>query len=460
MAILDVQVIDLGKQTNGKFKAKNSKRIIIGMRDEHTPDHGTRVPVTPKEAPLVVPQFPKEKTSLDFDINDWHSFGKDNLFPEGLAAINRQAINQRSILHWKAIYTVGKGFMSKDEKLLEYLKKVNNQNETFRKVFKRIIQDYNGFGNAYVEVVTDTLRTFTWIFQWDATKVRLGRRTRQGFVGLFADWKRVQGRQDQIKWVPLYPDFELGEDGLLHSIVHIRSYEPEFPNYGLPTWLAGMDAAAIGFKTNKWNITRLDNQFQSSGVLEIYGDKSDKKLKEKIDKFKKERVGEGNNAQLLIITKERGGDASVYTPLIQTNEGDWLNLHKQSDQDIVMAHNWFRSLSGLGEPGQLGNTQQIRNEYQIARETVIPEIQNIILDEIKPVFEMAGFSTEDLEVINKSPISLADKINVNMLLTRGEGYKIMGIEPDKNDPDLDKTIQTSRAKVEEIKQEDATQPQN
>lgn len=463
MAILSVDIVDLGPKKNGvKFKAKNHKRRIeIGKRDEHTPDHGTRVPITQDPDPLVVPAFPKEKTSLDFDINDWISFGSDNQFPEGLAAINRQAINQRSILHWKAIYTVGKGFMSEDDSLLEYFKKVNTENDTFRKVFKRIIQDYNGFGNVYVEVVTDRMRSFTWIFQWDPTKVRLGRQTRQGFVGLFPDWKRVQGRQDQIKWVPLYPEFEEGEDGLLHAIVHIRDYEAEFPNYGLPSWMAGMDAAAIGFKTNKWNITRLDNQFQASGVLEIYGDKGDKQLKESIDKFKKARVGEGKNSQLLIITRERGGDASQYTPLIQTNEGDWIQLHSQSDQDMVIAHNWFRSLSGLQESGSLGNTQQIRNEYQIARATVIPEIQNIILDELKPIFEdIGGFDTEGLEVINESPVSIADKIDVNLLLTRRQGYDIMGMTPDEDDPDLDKTIKTNTGKVEEIKQEDGTQSEN
>ena len=471
MAIISVDIIDYGPKKNGqKFKADGKKRkIVIGKRqgekigshdedDNFDLDRNRRREVKTRiQQPLKVPDLQKERTKLDFDTHNWHRFGADNLFPDGLAALNRQANNNRSILHWKAIYTTGNGFTSDDESLLEYFKQINTENDTFRSFFKKTIQDYNGFGNVYVEVVTDSLNTFTWLFQWDPTKVRLGSKDRQGFAGFFPDWRKVEGRQSQIKWVPLYPNFEEGDDGLQHSILHIRDYEPQFPNYGLPSWVGGMDAAAIGFKTNRWNLTRLDNQFQSSGILEIFGEKGDKKLLEQLNKFKERRVGEGRNSQLLTITRERGGnEKTIYTPLTTTNEGDWINLHKQSDQEMVIAHNWFRSLSGLGEPGQLGNTQQIRNEYDIARSTVIPEIQNVILDALKTVFELGGFNADTLEVINQSPVGIADRIDPNFVLNRQQGYDILGIEAPEGDPDLQKVINTNKGKVEEIKLQDGT----
>lgn len=432
--IISVQVLDLGKPKSRPFVA-NRNRIQIG-----------------KPLNLVVPEFPRQKTEFDFDAKDYHSFGIDNLFPQGLAAINRQAITSRSILAWKAIYTAGKGFITDDDSLLEWTKAANPE-ENFRSVFKKVVEDYNEFGNAYVEVVTDRANTFFFMFHHDATAVRIGKKTRDGFVGLFPDWAQVQGREERIVWVPIFKKrgLEEGEDGLLHTFVHIRDYEPQFPIYGLAEWVAGMDAAAIGYKTNKWNVSRLDNQFSTSGILEIYGDKSDKKLLEQIKKFKEKKTGEGNNAQLLVIVRERGADAaSNYTPLIQTNEGDWINLHKQSDQDMIIAHNWFRSLTGLAEAGTLGNTQQIRNEYQIARETVISDTQDVILDSLSSVFEdLGGFDAEGFRVRNTSPLSIEDRIDINFLITREEGYKIVGIEPNPKDENLDQTIKVNTATPDE-----------
>jgi len=432
-SIIDVQILDLGAPKSRPFVPRKKN----GVRN------------------LAVPEFPRQKTEFDFEAKDYHSFGSDNLFAEGLAAINRQAINSRSILSWKAIYTAGKGFKADDEKnpILEWVKNANSE-EKFRSVFKKIVEDYNEFGNSYVEVVTDRANTFFFMFHHDATTARLGKKTRDGFVGLFPDWEQVAGRESRIKWIPIFKKkgLEEGEDGLLHGFIHIRDYEPQFPIYGLPEWLAGMDAAAIGYKTNKWNISRLDNQFETSGVLELYGDKSDKKLLEQIEKFKKRKTGEGNNAQLLVITRQRGAEqASTYTPLIQTNEGDWINLHKQSDQDLVMAHNWFRSLSGLAEPGKLGSdTQQIRTQYELALSTVIPDTQDLILDALNSAFEqLGGFDTEGFGVENISPVSIADRLDPNFILTREEGYKIVGITPDPKDENLDQTIKVNTATPDE-----------
>ncbi len=485
--IISIDVVDLGPNETRKFKVEGKKGgVVIGGRNkskkkktskpkktveayipsyrvnsDHFEDPNRIIRIKKEPVTLQVPDIVVEKTRLDFDPNNWIKFGSDNLFPNALAAINRQAINQRSVLHWKAIYTTGNGFLNPDdESLLEYFKRVNPKGQTFRKVFKKTIQSFNASGNAYVEIVTDTFGTFTWLFVWDNTKVRLGKRSRRGFAGMFPDWARVHGREADIKWVPLYPNFEPGDDGLLHSILHIKEDEDEFPNYGLPVWVAALDAAAIGYKTNKWNLTRLDNQFQTSGILELYGSKDDKELKEGIEKFKKARIGEKRNSQLLIIVKERGNDdASKYTPLIQTNDGDWIKLHDQSDQDIIIANNWFRSLSGLSEPGKLGSdTQQIRTQYDIALSTVITETQDLILEALKPIFQdVGGFNVDSLEVINQSPVGIADRLNPNFILTRKEGYEIFGLTPDENDPDLNKVINTNKGKVEEIKlEEDAT----
>ena len=44
-----------------------------------------------------------------------------------------------------------------------------------------------------------------------------------------------------------------------------------FGHYGVPSYIAGMNVSAIAYKTDCWNISRLDNSFQLSGVMLLDG---------------------------------------------------------------------------------------------------------------------------------------------------------------------------------------------
>lgn len=400
---------------------------------------------------LSVPNFPTERSPIDREINKFQRFGDDNLFPQALGDINRQGGTHRSILKNKTIYITGRGFIVDEgnEPLAEFVKRVNNKNESLQKVFRKLAYDYNSYGNAFLEVVTNSSRDFVSLFHQHMPR---GRVSKEGTAILFhPDWRRYNQSKLRINTIPLYPNFEQKEDGFLHSVVHIKDYEPEFTFYGIPAWLANMDAAAIGYKTNKWNISRLDNQFSASTLIEIFGDADDKELQEGKKAIKQEFTNEqkeGNNSKVIIITKEPGGEPTKVTPLIQTNDGDWINLHKQSDQDLIIAHNWFRSLSGLSEAGKLGNTEQIRAEYQIAESTTIPDVQDIILDEIKMVLENeTNLDVENLAVKNKPPVDITDQLDLNRVVKKGEARRMLGLEVDEEDPIMQEFIDESDGTV-------------
>ena len=76
----------------------------------------------------------------------------------------------------------------------------------------------------------------------------------------------------QAPTLPLYPQFDEAPDGTLRSIIHYKDYEPMFENYGVPPYIAGLNVSAIAYKTDKWNISRLDNSFQLSGVMTLDSD--------------------------------------------------------------------------------------------------------------------------------------------------------------------------------------------
>ncbi len=375
-----------------------------------------------------MPEMPFEQKPKEFlGVEDWQPFGSDNLFPQAIAELTRKSPSHRGILNWKTIYVSAKGFSTAekgDDKLAAYLKSCNAKRETLKKVARKLIFDKFSSGNAYMELVKDKKGSFLNLYHKDHTTCRV---SKDGLsIKIHGDWANVIKKED-IKTIPLYPVFA-EVDGQLRSIYHFKDYEPNFQYYGVPGWISAMDAAGIAYKTNKWNISRLDNSFAASGTLVVEGNITPKEAKQLKADFTKQMTGEGKQGKIMFIVKALGGGKTEFVPITTTNvEGDWLQLHKQADADLIIAHSWFRSLSGMAEAGQLGNTQQIRNEYQIALSTVIGEEQESFIDIFKHIITTElKLDTSDLVFKNELPISLRDLLDPKAILNKNEQRAIFG----------------------------------
>jgi capsid portal protein len=210
-----------------------------------------------------------------------------------------------------------------------------------REVIKKAILDKKSSGNGFFELVTNARRSFLNIYHQDSTKCRLSKDKKS--IYLHHDWRIVGGTKGDRKQIPLYPIFEdTLKDGYLRSMIHIKEYEPGFENYGVPDWIAGLNVSAIAYKTDKWNISRLDNSFNSSGVLIVNGEfQSDEDYEDFQTEFKQEFVGEGKQGKILMMAQSPGAlpDAGTrFVPVTQNAEADWQNLHLQSTNDLVIAH--------------------------------------------------------------------------------------------------------------------------
>ena len=193
-------------------------------------------------------------------------WGDDNLFPAALALMARRSTTHRRIINDKADYISGKGFTcdeTQQPQLAAFVRCVNGRGESLRQVLGKLAFDKSLFGNAFLEAVTDTGHTFLSLYHQDASRCRVARDSKH--ILLHHDWTAF--KPAEARTLPLYPDFEVQEDGTLRSIVHYKDYEPMFEHYGVPPYIAGFSVSAIAWKTDRWNISRLDNSFQLSGVM-------------------------------------------------------------------------------------------------------------------------------------------------------------------------------------------------
>lgn len=303
----------------------------------------------------------------------------------------------------KADYIAGKGFVFDERNALlkDICSCANCNQETLHDVFKKVALDYVIFGNGFLEVVTDRKASFISFFHQDATKCRVSYDRKH--IKLHHDWHAYT--ENEVQELALFPQFEDTTDGTMRSIIHYKDYEPMFEHYGVPQYIAGWKVSAIAYKTDQWNISRLDNSYQLSGVMMLAAScDSEDEAKQIVNAAEKKFAGQPGQV-MFIIKDSDGEDCSKFIPIQSSNEGDWKDLHDQATSDIVVAHSWFQTLSGLDYATGF-NSERILNEYEVALNTVILPAQEKLLKPVKQIIaNVLGIDAGEIQIVNRPPIT-------------------------------------------------------
>ncbi len=355
-------------------------------------------------------------------------WGDDNLFPDLLSLLSRRAVTHRRIINDKSDYIAGKGFSydTSSPLLASLVEHANPEGESLRQVIARVAFDKMLCANAFIEVVRDSAHSTLALYHHDASTCRVAKESRH--ILLHHNWSAF--KLSEAKQLPIYPTFESFEDGTERSMIHYKDYEPMFQNYGVPSYIAGLNVSAIAYKTDKWNISRLDNSFQMSGVMLIDDVASGEEEAAEIVRAAEKRFG-GKPGQVLFVLKEGSeNDRSQFIPLSSESDGDWAALHTQANADIVVAHSWFRSLSGLDYSSGF-SSERILHEYEVALNTVIIAEQEELLDPLREIitqqFKVDGST---LNIINRPPTS-----SKPTYMKVWEARKADGLEYDETAPE-------------------------
>jgi len=382
----------------------------------------------------VLNLFDSDVVDLRVNYKDFVPFGEDNNLPRQLIKLAREVPVHRAILNSKTNYIVGQGIQSSDPVTSTFLEEPNNQMEPFSTIIKKLVFDYLTFGNCYFELVSNHKRGFVYIYHQDATRVRRHVDGKQALI--HPNWQKFKGKSDKnLRSIALFPDRSKGDDGLYHSMVQLKDYEPEFTYYGIPGYYAGIRNIIITGLTNIWNQTRLESSFATAGLLIIPGINTDEAAEE-LDKLFNEYKGAlGSKANEIIIQylSDLGPGISSqeakFIAFAKSEEGNWLDLHLQSEISLITIHNWFKTLTPYSNEKGTFESSRILNEYEIAMSTVIQPIQEMFLRSFQQSLRAYHIELKDFEFINKAPVS-----RINPMKYVWEVRRDSGLDYDPNDP--------------------------
>jgi len=383
----------------------------------------------------------------DYHVGDVLRWGSDNLFPNDLAELYRKSKVHRSVLTDKINYYTGKEYLSAGYQ--DIIDIVNNDNESLQDVISKLTTDYLLTGNEWHEVVTDVNRSFVHFYHVDATTCRLDKDKENLLIS--PDWKNHYRKDDKhVQTLPLWPNF-VREGQLLKSVVHVKDYEPEFKNYGVPDYIAGREDMTIDYKTSKYNLSKIVNFFGGNKIV-FFPSKSDEEAKQFIKDLQINHIGEGKNGKTMFQPYLQGTNVQNAIDKVQVidvggdDRGGWLDISKKAENDIIMAHSWYRSLMSTGDNTGF-DTERVYQEYQIAL-IQIQRYQKKITTIFNNIYKAILNIDIDLQIVNKPPIDMEVRTEDMMFLW--EMRRDKGLPFDENDPNQQVTVGEWKAKIRKI----------
>lgn len=390
-----------------------------------------------KAASISSPNVPKEKTSeraKQDSHTKWVNFftDTDNIFPNDLAKRARRSATHGAVLRSKIIYATGQGFeyfINDEPTELEddWTNDVDGERTSLHELYQQIQHNYISIGNAYIEVQRSGDSWF--LFPHDATKIRLGKDRKKAYISAF--WREIQlGEATTLAPVK---EIELWNGKVdtkqKRFLIHLKQTANEYDYYGVPEYVGVLQWADIEYRIPNYNLTRFDNGFFPSALITLKGNPPQGMTAQKfVEKVKDNFTGEGNNDKMFVqLVSDESQTADIFE-FSGVKEGEFKELQELATSKIINGHRWFPELAGIQTAGKLSGAKEIRNQYEIALNSLIkPEFQNPVLKCFNTLLKMIG-KQYTVEVINVAPVGLAEMIDPTKVLSINEQRALLGYE--------------------------------
>lgn len=323
---------------------------------------------------------------------DWIYFGEDNLFPNELLRMFSKSAKHNAIVLSKVNYIIGKGIRYADGS--EFVPNGTERGDDF---LKKIALDKKVFGGFYVEGHWNAMGQVAKYYHVPFHKVRSNKDNTQFFI---KDWTKTN-RQEKEEVVAAYnPNVRQGK-----FIICFKEYRPNIETYAFPDYLGALNCIETDIEISKYHLSTIKNGMFASKFINFYqGTPNEEEQKEVERRFKRKFAGSDNAGSIVIGFN----DDPAKRPTIDDLSGTELDKHfdilaKSIQQEIFAGHQITSPmLFGIKTEGQLGGRTEMREAYEIFKNTYINDNQQ----------ELEMFFDE-----------------LSALMGRPKGLKIIPVEP-------------------------------
>ena len=335
----------------------------------------------------------KEKKGVGY-----YEYGHMNDYPEYLLELYKKSAKHQALIKGKINYICGNGWKAGDVYGELFIRNAN-QVETLEDVTKKIVTDNELFGGFYLQIIWSMNGMISDIYHVDYSKVRTNKDNTEFWIK--DNWK---DRHEEVKVYPAFnPNFPKGS-----QILFVKEYRAGISIYPLPSYFGGLNYIESDIEVSKHVLGNAQTGFTPSKLITLPNGEPNPEEKRIIErKFENKFTGSDGKKFLLSFVNDSGRK-----PIIDDlgasdlTKEDFGHVDELIRTNIYVAHQITTpALFGIAEPGKLGTRQEMRDGYEIFKNTYINYKQRQIEAVINMIGSYRGVK-EPMTLIAVEPIGI------------------------------------------------------
>jgi hypothetical protein len=329
-------------------------------------------------------------------------FGQKNDYPTYLVDLFNKSAKHNAIVKGKVNYITGNGFkiVGDADPIGEQFIASANQSESLTEVLRKVSTDIEIFGGAYLQIIWSQVgENLNEIYHIDYTKVRANEDNTQYWYS--DNWKDRNYKKE------VYNAFN-SQVRTGTQILYLKEYRPNLNAYALPGYFGALNYIESDIEISKHVLGNAQTGFSASKLITLpNGEPTDDEKRTIERKFTERFTGSDGKKFILSFTN----DASR-KPIIDDlgasdiSKEDFQNVDKLIQQNMYAGHQITApDLFGISTPGQLGTRQQMRDSYEIFKNTYVNDKQ-IYLEQVFNLLAKLHGSTSEMQIIPVEPIGI------------------------------------------------------
>ena len=327
-------------------------------------------------------------------------FGEKNDYPNYLLSLYNKSAKHNAIVRGKVNYITGNGWATKQEDPLaqEFIDNPNPY-ETLTDLTRKVSIDIEVFGGAYLEIIWSKLNgTIAEMNHIDYTKIRSNKDNTQFWYK--QDWNNRKEKEEIIAAYNL--DNRQGK-----QILYIKEYRPGLDTYALPSYIGALNYIESDVEVSRHVLGNAQTGFSASKLITLPNGEPSPDEKRNIERRFTDRFSgsDGKKFILSFVTDINKKPAVEDLGASDLTKEDFNQVDNMIQQNIFAGHQITTpSLFGILVEGSLGTRSEIRDGYEVFKNTYVNDKQQFLESVFNQLAYINGV-TQELYIKPVEPIS-------------------------------------------------------
>jgi hypothetical protein len=339
------------------------------------------------------PEF-KEKKGID---GGYIKYGENNDYPEYIVDLYNKSSKHSAIIKSKVHYITGNGWSGEPD-AQAFIDKANRV-ESLNDLTRKVSLDIEIFGGAYLEIIWGIGGSIAEIWHCDYVKIRTNKDNTQYWYK--EDWKDNKVKPDVI--TAFNPKLPNGK-----QILYVKEYRPNIGIYGLPSYFAALNYIESDIEVSKHILGNAQTGFSASKLITLPNGEPNDEEKRNVDNRLRKTYSGADGKKYMIAFVNDISRKPVVDDLGTSDltKEDFGRVDELIQTNIFSGHQVTTpSIMGIAEAGKLGSRTEMRDGYEIFKNTYVNAKQMHLESVFNMLAKLKGVVSE-IKIIPTEPIGI------------------------------------------------------